>query len=298
MAPSPSIDRLVGAIQERFSDSLDSVLFYGAGLRDGDVDEEGLFDFIVVVDSYRKAYGGLKLALLNVLLPPNVFYLEVPREDASPLRAKYAVVSKPQLRRWVAPSCRQVWFWGRLAQPVRIAWSRDERAQQDAVSMLEQSVRTFADKAIPLVDSPFSSAEFWTTGLRASYGAELRAEKKGRSRTIYDKDPGRYERLTEAVAFDRGWAPTAEERFAVEIGGLRRWWHRRGWQLRRWQGKTLHVFRLVNGAATFKGGVDYLLWKIELHSGVKIEVSDRARRHPLLAGWVTFWKLRRKGGFR
>jgi hypothetical protein len=56
--------------------------------------------------------------------------------------------------------------------------------------------------------------------------------------------------------------------------------------------------RLVKSAFTFEGGVDYLLWKIERHSGVRVEVSDRVRRHPLIFGWGTLIELRRRGAFR
>lgn len=297
MSASPALEALVKAIGERFGESLRSVLFYGAGLRDGDVDDDGLFDFIVVVDGYRRAYGGLRYAILNALLPPNVFYLEATNGERT-VRCKYAVVSSRHLDRWTRPSCRQVWFWGRLAQPTVIAFAADEAARDEAVESLARSVRTFSEKAAPLVHDPFSPEEFWTIGLRASYRTELRAEKGGRSKAIVDTDPQRYARLTAAAAQELGWTRQSDGRYSADIGGFARWVGRRGWQFRRWQGKTLHLVRLMKATLTFKGGVDYILWKIERHSGVRVEVSDRARRHPVLAGWLAFWKIRRKGGFR
>ena len=302
MAASPTLAKLTEAIQGRFGDAVRSILYYGAGLRDGELDEDGLFDLVVVVDGYRRDYGGLKFAMLNALLPPNVFYLEIPRsdraDDPQKTRCKYAVVSEPQLERWVAPGCRQVWFWGRLAQPVGVVYAADADARTTICESLAQSVRTFARKTAPLVPAPFTGEDLWTIGLKASYRTELRAERDDRSKTIVDSDRERYESLTRAAAADLGWTTDADGRHDPHVGGLARWWSRRGWQYRRWQGKTLHVLRLIKGTLTFKGGVDYILWKIERHSGVKVEVSDRARRHPILAGWVTIWKLRRKGGFR
>ncbi len=50
--------------------------------------------------------------------------------------------------------------------------------------------------------------------------------------------------------------------------------------------------------ATFEGGVDYILWKIERHSGVTVDIEPRLRRHPLLAMWILAWRLYRRGGFR
>jgi hypothetical protein len=46
----------------------------------------------VLVDRYRAIEPRRLLAALNKLLPPNVFYIEVPFEDRV-VRAKYAVLS-------------------------------------------------------------------------------------------------------------------------------------------------------------------------------------------------------------
>ncbi len=41
-------------------------------------------------------------------------------------------------------------------------------------------------------------------------------------------------------------------------------------------------------------GMDYVAWKIERHSGVRIEVAPWQRRFPLLAAPGLYWKLRRR----
>jgi len=68
--------------------------------------------------------------------------------------------------------------------------------------------------------------------------------------------------------------------------------------LRRIQGKALSLLRLAKAVFTFRGGVDYILWKLERHSGVKIEASERVRRHPLIYGWGLAWRLYRQGILR
>ena len=73
---------------------------------------------------------------------------------------------------------------------------------------------------------------------------------------------------------------------------------RLAWSARRVQGKTLSALRLAKSAFTFQGGVDYLLWKLERHSGVRVEASERERRHPLIYGWGLAWRLYRRGAFR
>ena len=78
----------------------------------------------------------------------------------------------------------------------------------------------------------------------------------------------------------------------------RRFLNRLAWQARRVQGKCLSVLRLGKALFTFKGGLDYILWKIERHSGVAIPEDSALRRYPLSGVWVIFWRLYRRGGFR
>ena len=84
----------------------------------------------------------------------------------------------------------------------------------------------------------------------------------------------------------------------ADIPARTRWLSRLAWSARRVQGKTLSVLRLVKSAFTFQGGVDYLLWKLERHSGVRVEATERERRHPLIYGWGLAWRLYRRGAFR
>jgi hypothetical protein len=139
--------------------------------------------------------------------------------------------------------------------------------------------------------------------LSLSYGAEFRAESTGRADTLWRNDCEYYEQLTHAV-FSSHFpnvqvVPQQEGRaYVFEETGWERFSNRMGWILRRWQGKILSVLRLMKGAFTFQGGMDYLLWKIERHSGVKIQLTPAQRRHPILTGLRIFWRLYRQGAFR
>ena len=46
-----------------------------------------------------------------------------------------------------------------------------------------------------------------------------------------------------------------------------------------------HIMRLLKTAFTFGDWVPYVLWKLERHTGRRIEPSERQRRHPLIFGW-------------
>jgi hypothetical protein len=58
------------------------------------------------------------------------------------------------------------------------------------------------------------------------------------------------------------------------------------------------VLRLLKALFTFECGLDYIAWKLERHSGQRIEIPDRVRRWPLVFSWGFFWKLYRRGVFR
>ncbi len=94
-----AVSRLAEAIRSRTGPGTAAILFYGSCLRK--LSSEGVLDFYVLVDAYRDANPGRRLALANALLPPNVFYLELDG-DAGPLRAKYAVVSLADFARGAA----------------------------------------------------------------------------------------------------------------------------------------------------------------------------------------------------
>ena len=71
-----------------------------------------------------------------------------------------------------------------------------------------------------------------------------------------------------------------------------------GWSLRHALGKPLNFVRLMKSAYTFDGGVDYLIWKIERHSGVRMGVTPWQRRHPILASPYVLWQLKKRGAIR
>ena len=54
----------------------------------------------------------------------------------------------------------------------------------------------------------------------------------------------------------------------------------------------------MKASFTFDGGLSYLVWKIERHSGVKVEITPFMRRHPRLGGVGAMWSTWRRGGFR
>ena len=292
---------LVDAIVRRHGHAVDAVLFYGSCLRRGDptAAEDPVFDFYVLVDDYRHIYQGRLAAFANALLPPNVFYLETTWHDRA-LRAKYAVVALRQFRQAMSVHAVHSYFWARFAQPARLPYTRDERARAAVVDSLVEAVTTLVRNTVGLLNDPFAPVELWTGAFRATYAAELRAERDDRAALIYEADRERYDRLAAPALQAAGFNVKINEddRLSVALTKDARRRAAAAWRRRRVLGKLLSLLRLAKGAFTFAGGVDYLLWKIERHSGVKTTVTPWQRRHPLLAAPGLAWRLYRRGAFR
>lgn len=294
----PELQALGDTLRERYGDTVVALLYYGSCLRGGDP-RDGLVDLYVIVDGYRDAYGKALPSVFNYLLPPNVYYLEVP-VDGDPMRAKYAVVSLAQLQRGCSRAWFQAYLWGRFAQPTGLLYARDSQAEDAIHHCLANAILTFLSRAIPALPKRFDATELWQRGLALSYRTELRAEKSGRGETIVAFYQDYYRDITAAAlpALPFTLESRDQRHFRSRVAPASRRLASFAWGLRRIQGKLLSVARLVKAVFTFQGGVDYIVWKLERHSGQTIELEDKVRRHPLIHGWGLMWRLYRRGVFR
>jgi hypothetical protein len=297
----PAVKTLSDTLVATYGKALEAILFYGSCLRTGD-DRGGLVDLYVIVDRYGSAEPRRILAVLNKLLPPNVFYLEVPFENRV-VRAKYAMLSLTDFKNGASGRWFHSYIWGRFAQPVGLLYARNKHAIQEVQSILAQAVLTFTKRVLPQVASPFTAADFWRKGLELSYRAELRTERPEKLARLLEATPHYYEQITRS-AMAAGSLPVDMKVdgntvcYTSTIPERLRWKNRLDWFVRRWQGKLLSVLRLLKGLLTFRGGIDYILWKIERHSGVRVEVPAQLERYPLIATCVIFWRLYRRGAYR
>lgn len=277
----PRVSAMAAAIAAAHPGTL-GVIFYGSCLRDETL--SGMLDFYVIVEDYRRAYGGGWRALANQLLPPNVFPFA-----AEDLSAKYAVLSLDHLRRETAFSARDPSTYARLAQPTRLVWQASDEARQHIVAAIARAPETLLTFAAPLV-SPEAAGDplaIWRTAFANTYRTELRAERGGRSDTIVDADPARYRRFSEAIGGLSG--PWTAAQVAAARDGQR---HSER------VGKRRQVLKLAKASFTFAGGVDYLAWKINRHAGTRIEIKPWQRRWPLLGAVVLVPRLIWQGAVR
>ena len=292
----PSSLALAEAIAARHKKAAVAVLFYGSCLRQdpSDVPPEGIQDFYLLVDRYQHAYGARLPALANWLLPPNVFYIEHPWHGRT-LRAKYAVMTLNQFMRGTSPRSFDPWLWARFSQPAALLRARDEVTRARVQKAIARAVRTMLKSTAPLVSMPTSPKPLWLEALRQTYRVELRPEGANRAEVIIDAERERYDRMARLV-----FAKAVDSRgmIAIDVGDDERRRMQRRWFVRRLLGKPLTVLRLMKNLFTFDGGVDYALWKVERHTGVRVPISSFERRHPILTSPRLLWRVFRLGAVR
>jgi len=247
-----------------------AVLVYGSCLR-GIAATDSLIDLYVLTADFSGVSTNLLSRLGCKLAPPNVYYAEM-NFSGQRIRAKYAVLPLSLFAQWM--SAANPYFWARFAQPAALLFSTDDRTTM----AIAQAVRTMYGHALGLSRNGGPLA-IWAAGFTATYGTELRAEapiNRAASLVVANEE---YYRA--AAALMKHVAPI-----------------KANWAARRVAGKLWSLARLIKAGFTFVGGADYLAWKIERHSGHRIELSQWQRRHPVLAGFLLLPHLLKRGAVR
>ena len=293
----PATDALVEKLQQRFGNSLQAILFYGSCQRSGDY-HSGILDLYVLVDSYHNAYEKKYLAWLNKLLPPNVFYLEA-TASGQPIRAKYAVLTLNDFIRGTSPRWFHSYLWCRFTQPLSILFYRSEQILKLTNKAGAQSAVTFLARVIPSLPADFTTSELWHQAFTLSYSAELRPERPGYAINLYTIHENYYARLTHLALPELPFRVTGNnDAYHTLMSEFSRQNCRRAWKLRKVQGKILSVLRLLKALLTFHGGISYIRWKVERHSGITFQKPDVDEPETFFQLCKSFWQAYRQGGFR
>jgi hypothetical protein len=249
-----------------------AILAYGSCLR-GVAVSDTLMDFYVLTEKLGDVSRNVVSRIACALVPPNVYYAEVNGN----LRSKYAVLPLSVFAQWTTPQTGNPYFWARFSQPSALLYARDDKTKADVVTAIASAVQTGFANARSLTSSQ-EAAAIWTAGFNATYATEFRSEKAGRAAQIVATSPEYYEQAAMLMA-------SSKPLFANQ-------------SLRRLAGKLWSAMRLVKAAFTFQGGADYIVWKIERHSGEKIVLTDWQKRHPIIAGLMLLGPLLRSGAVR
>ena len=247
-----------------------AVLFYGSNLRTGSLD--GVLDFYVLTDGPP-----------TERIWPRVGYREF-ESEAGTLRAKIAIMTFDRFARAAGGQSRDTTIWTRFVQPAALAYSASERQRQRVVHALADAVRTATRLAAALGPESGTPDEYWRALFRATYTAEFRVETPGRENSIIEANRAHFDGLLPQgwQADDIAYRKEGDE-LHPQLSGSRKAQILDWWRARRRIGKPLNILRLAKATTTFEGAARYAAWKLERHTGLKLEVTPFRERHPLLA---------------
>ena len=293
----PAAVALAERLAARAGGGAAAVLFYGSALRDSALD--GVLDFYVLLDNCADWPGSRLAAVANRLLPPNVGYLEE-QVDGRPLRAKYAVMTFAQFRRAMSVKRIDTTLWARFSQPCALLYVRSDADRREVCDAVGAAVVAAATWAAALGPQRGDAATYWRALYMRTYAAELRVERASRGADLLAHDAPRFERLLPLAWHVGGIAfvESADGQFEPALGTDERTAAERRWRRRQRLGRPLNLLRLLKAALTFDNATDYVAWKVERHSGYRIEPTAFQRRHPLLSAPGIYWRLRRLGVLR
>jgi len=281
----------VGPLVKEFADlftdrpGLSAVLFYGSCLHQSESQlSDHLLDFYLLTEENQIGESPA-LQWAGFLLPPNVFYKEAVLKGGIKLRAKYAVMSLASFNSRAEGKNQDCSIWARFAQPARLIWVKNEATRIKVADACAAAVKILLQETLPLASS-LESNPLWTKAFSLTYGAELRSERSDRAHQVVMRDEDRYSKLTPLLLL------AIQDKITDTRSAKRRW------QWRRCANKTLNILRLLKAVFTFQGGLTYILWKIERHSGIHHKPTQWQLRHPILAAPFLAWILYRKGAFK
>ena len=261
-----------------------AVLFYGSNLRTGSLD--GVLDFYLLAEGPP-----------TERIWPRVGYHEGLHGETM-LRAKTAQMTLARFARACSGRSRDTTVWARFVQPSALVYCANDTIRARIVEACAEAAMTAARLAAALGPPTGTAEDYWRALFRATYTAEFRVESAGREDSILAANRGHFSGLlplawdAAGIAFESDadhLTPCLSEAERARIG---RWWKRR-----RRLGKPLNILRLAKATTTFEGAARYGAWKLERHTGLKLEVTPFRERHPLLAmpgaAWE-LWRVRRR----
>jgi hypothetical protein len=296
-APASSATMELAAFLTRgFGPSTAAIIHYGSHAQGSGARPESAHDFFVIVDDYLGAYRSLaervgtsydpgRAARLNRVLAPNVVAI-TDGEATPPLAAKCAILSVRDFRRACSARARDHFTQGRLFQHAQLVWTRDSRVRDIVVdSLLEARARTF-DWGRAYLPPRFEVDSYCRVLLETSFGAEVRPEGPERITMLLaaqrETMVRMYAELLRSLADER--ILTREGKVYTDpnppgvFGRLRvKAYFKRS--------KLRATLRWLKYMALYDDWQDYLLRKLERRSGVRVELTERERRWPLIFLW-------------
>lgn len=297
-APGDDWRTLADDVRVRHAGDVRAVIGYGSWFTPGLRKQSSFPDLYVVVHDCTRFHGARLRGLVNRWLPPDVGYRWLREDDRMLLAGKVNVLDAQQLARECGTGLRDLYNAGRLSKLVWIAWAESDGLRGWLVDRIVDANQTLAALVIGLLPQRFTTRSFSHELLAASYRAEARLEGWERIRALRDAHAAYYDALH----------PLLLEGFAAASGGLlvRRgdaWvkqpdpaWRELAARARRIvrRSRARGWMRWVRIVATEPNLADLAANEALRKAGVRVRLTPRLRRHPLLLGLPEFVRVLRE----
>lgn len=273
--PVPGADVLVNDVRNhsRFPDEPYAILLYGSTLSATTRRPSSIHDVYVVVQHLRRFHKNSFHAFLNTFLPPNVYF-----RVCGSVRYKLCVISLEQLVRETGAQAHDLHHLGRMSKRMTLAWARDDSAAESIARACAAALRTLVPHVLARLPAGFGLEQFGRALLGLSYIGETRVAEVDKVEAVFRGEETYYLSIVQALLEECGGAADGRATDRLLARSRRR-------ERLRW---PKYIF-------TFDNWLDYLLDKLERHQGIRLELTERERRFPLLFAWGKYFALKRKG---
>jgi hypothetical protein len=301
-----ALEEAVGRLVKAARGTLDGLVFFGSR-RTGAARANvwSAYDVFVIVPRYRSFYAALHeaglsgkrapfLAALSCWLPPTQYSI---RFDDLPVHLKAAVIRTDDFRRETSPRRADHFCIGRLFQPSRILYARDEALRAALVDdLVSAHVETWVWSR-PWLPSRFDADGYGANALEVSMSWEVRPEPPGRARALWraqrvEQEPV-FEVLLNELASRGELVPAADPPGVWRATRPAGAWER--WRLKVYFRRSMlrATTRWLKHVLSFEDWLEYILRKAQRHGGEPIQLSTRERRWPLIFLWPRLFRYLR-----
>ncbi len=273
-----------------------AILFYGSCLFSETRAGSSFPDFYLLTDDAFGYHRSPLHAALSLVLPPNIYYRSFPGPEGT-LRCKLCVLTLRSFLEETSPAARDLHHLGRFSKRFAIVHARDPATHRELARAALSAILTLLPHSLALLGERFELEELVLTQLGLSYLGEQRVAEPDKVHRLFLAAREHYLAVyAEALALHARSRGRLEE---LGPGRYRQPRPTRGERLRTEafvrRSRVRGVLRWPKYVLTVEGWVDYILEKLERHHGIRLELSERERRHPLIFGWPRLIELRRRG---
>lgn len=279
---------------ERFK-GIDLILLYGSCLSPSLRTETSTPDFFLVVNHYEDFYSKRSQALLNRWLPPNIYNLNLPSPFGP---SKYCVVDWNRLERETLGGAKDTYHVGRFSKRMAFLYTRSIEDKKRIIHISAEAIKTVIRFILPELPERFPLDALILEALRWSYRGEVRLEKEDRAENIFKAEPSFYREVYREALKELHVSPQGGDLWQNLYPERERKARARETERFLKRSRFRHVARWPKYIFSQENYLTILLEKLERTHNIRIELTDREKRYPLLFCWKHFFRVWRNGLIR